>query len=374
MRRVLLAFTLLLVLAAPARADWLSDSLAFQYRLGNELPLVNAPWVGTHNSSNASTEPPANNQDYNQDLSIRQQLDIGVRSLEMDVHYVKGVPLVCHGFGADRNHGGCSTERPFDVRLRELRKWLKQHPKQVVLLYLEDHLQGGYDAGAKMLRAELGPFLYKPPAGSCAGMPLSLSRDDVRAAGKQVLAISSCGEGTAWRGLIFDDAARQELEGGVRDFQVRYPECDYSDHFQRYFEDRTRLTAALDKQDGILPAPLTPSITRAMTTCGVDLTGFDFLTRDDGRLAATIWSWAKGQPGKRRGCVVMAKRFRVADCDRKLPFACRSKAGKWRVTSAAVRGQDRPKRCRRGLPRTGYEAAKLRTVTDGAPVWLKLKA
>lgn len=372
MRQGLLCLTLLLVLAAPARADWLQGSLAFQYELGSSVPLVNAPWVGTHNSFNAATEPPSNPDDPNQRLSLARQLDVGVRSLELDVHNIGGVPLVCHGFGADRNHAGCSTERPFDVRLREISGWLEDHPDQVILLYLEDHLEGGYKAGARMLATELGSRLYKPPAGRCTGMPLSVSRDDVRRAGKQVLAISGCGEGTAWRRLVFDDAKRQEFEGGVRDFTVRYPRCDYSDHFQRFFEDSTKLTAAIDKQEGVLPAPLTPAITRAMTTCGVDLFGFDQLTPGDARLAATVWSWAKGQP-RGRGCVVLRTRFRVTDCGRRLHFACRTKRGAWRMSGTTVRWGDRPRGCRGGVPRTGYEAAELRRATQGTPVWLKLR-
>ena len=185
------------------------------------------------------------------------------------------------------------------------------------------------------------------------------------------MVISSCGEGTAWRGLTFDDAARERFEGGVRDFDVRFPACDYQHRFQRYYEDSTRVAAATDEQNGLPPAPLTPAITRAMTACGVDLLGFDQLTEHDGRLAATIWSWANGAPGARRGCVLMTRRFHVAACGRRLPFACRT-AGAWRL-SRPVGWADRPRRCRGGLPRTGYEAAGLRAVTGGEPVWLRLR-
>jgi hypothetical protein len=362
------------VLAAPARADWLQDTLDFQYRLGNAKPLVNAPWVGTHNSFNSSTEPPTlSGEDNNQVLSLSGQLDIGVRSLELDIHNINGTPVVCHGRGADQAHFGCTTERTLAERLPEIRDWLDKHPRQILLLYLEDHLEGAYDAGAQMLDDVLGAKLYKPPANACAPMPLELTRRAIAKAHKQVLAISSCGEGTAWRGLIFDDAAREKFEGGADDFKP-YPECDYSDHFQRFFEDSTYLSFGVDTVSGATPSPgLTPEVTAQMTKCGVDLTGFDKLTADDGRLAASVWSWAKGQPGK-GACTIMGPngRLRATGCRRRHAFACQTPAGAFAIDKRRRRYARH--KCRVALPRTGYEAAKLHDALVAAGLraaWIK---
>ncbi len=373
MRRTLLVLTAFLVLAAPARADWLQDALAFQYHLGDPLPMVNAPWVGTHNSFNSPTEPGTlSSQDPNQKLSLSGQLDIGVRSLELDVHNIAGTPIVCHGEGADQAHLGCSTERTLAARLPEIRSWLDAHPSEVLLLYLEDHLEGAYDTGAQVLRQGLGDKLYLPPPGSCTQLPHALTRNQIRAAGKQVIIMSNCGEGTAWRSLVFASDERAKDEGGPRDFTVRYPQCDYSDRFQRFYEDSTKLSATVDQTNGLPPAPLTPAITRAMTKCGVDLLGFDQLTSTDGRLAATIWSWAPGQPSG-TGCVLMRTRFRVAPCTARHRFACRAADGRLTVSPTRAIWKRRPRGCRRGLPRTGYEAAKLRDASGGKAVWLKLR-
>lgn len=373
MRKALLVVLLLLVPAAPARADWVQDTLAFQYRLGNPLPLVNAPWVGTHNSFNARGEPGTlSEQDPNQKLSLTQQLDLGVRSLELDIHNIGGTPIVCHGRGADEGHAGCTTERPFSERLAEIRAWLDAHPDQVLLLYLEDHLEGAYDTGAQVLRDGLGPKLYVPPAGGgCTQMPHELTRRQVLAAGKQVIPMSNCGEGTAWPSLVYASDERAEHEGSPRDFKPD-EECGYLDHFQRFYEDSTRLSAAVDQSNGIAPAPLTPDITRQMVACGVDLLGFDQLTADDGRLAATIWSWAKGQPSG-SGCVLMRKRFRVASCAARHRFACRAADGTLSVSAKRAFGIKRPRGCRRAVPRTGYEAAQLRAASGGKALWLRLR-
>jgi hypothetical protein len=368
---------LLLALAAPASAaDWVQQTLDFQYRLGSREPLVNAPWVGTHNSFNTSTEPPTlSGEDNNQVLSLTQQLDIGVRSLELDIHNINGQPLVCHGRGADEGHLGCTTERTFAARLEEIRGWLDAHPRQIVLLYLEDHLEGAYDAGAQMLDDVLGAKLYRPPAGKCTGMPLQLTRRRIAKAGKQVLAISSCGEGTAWRDLIFDDRAREYFEGGADDFEG-YPACDYSSRFQRFFEDSTYLTFGVDTVGGATPSPgLTPEVTAEMSRCGVDLTGFDKLTAGDGRLAALVWSWAKDEPKAGR-CTLMnpAGRFRAAGCRARHRFAC-GQGGHYAIFAGRRPYRRRPRRCHVALPRTGYEAAKLHDAMVAAGVrtaWLRL--
>ena len=354
--------------------SWLHRTLAFQYRLGSRVPLVNAPWVGTHNSFNTLTEPKTlSGSDSNQRISMTDQLRIDVRSLELDVHNIGGTPVVCHGRGADEQHAGCTSERPFAARLQELREWLDANPRQVILLYLEDHLEGAYDEGAQVLEDVLGPHLYRPSADTCAPMPLALTRAAVLRQGKQVIPISSCGEGSAWRALIFDDEARAKFEGGGDDFEP-YPACDYSGHFQRFFEDSTALTAGVDTVGGATPGPgLTPDVTREMTRCGVDLFGFDQLLPDDGRLAALAWSWAEGQPAG-RGCAVMSARWRIVPCGRKRTFACRTRSGF--VLTGRGPWRRKPSGCRRALPRTGYEAQLLRDrmqAENVKSVWLRIR-
>lgn len=400
MRLTLAVVVFLLVAAAPARAQedecpgflpqiaceapedpaaieayegsWLHRTLAFQFRLGNTLPLVNAPYVGTHNSANSTSEDPTlSGSDSNQMLSLTDQLRLDVRSLELDVHNINGTPVLCHGRGADELHAGCTNERTFAERLPELRGWLDAHPRQVVLLYLEDHLEGAYDTGAAVLQDALGPLLFKPPAGECAPMPLELTRKQILAAGKQVLAISSCGEGTAWGGLIFDDAERAEHEGSAADFEP-YPACEYGGHFQRFFEDSTALSFGAG--GGQARPSLTPEVTREMTRCGVDLLGFDQLLPGDGRLAALAWSWAPKQPSG-PGCAVQRVRWRIVACARKRPSACRTPTG-YRIVRARAPWTRKPRGCRRALPRTGLEAQQLRDAMKAAGVrsaWLRLR-
>lgn len=354
-------------------ASWLHRTLAFQRRLGDRLPLVDAPWVGTHNSANSTSEDPTlSGSDSNQQLSLLDQLRLDVRSLEIDVHFVSGRAVVCHARSADELHFGCTTERTLAERLPELRDWLEANPREIVLLYIEDHLRGGYDETAKVLKDALGPFLYRPPAGGCAPMPLGLSRADIRAKGKQVLAISGCGEGSAWSSLVFDDAERAKHEGGPSDFEG-YPHCDYAGRFQRFFEDSTALSYGVGgfKDDG----GLTPEVTREMTRCGVDLFGFDQLLAGDGRLAALAWSWAPDEPA-RAGCAIQrADGWRSVRCASHRASACEARGGYF-IRRKSRKWARAPRGCRRPLPRTGNDAARLQDAMDAAgvkSVWLRLR-
>jgi len=343
-------------IAAYERGDT-HRTLAFQYELASGLPMRDAPWIGTHNSFNSATEmgPTLSDSDPNQQLSLVDQLRLDVRSLELDVHWFLNRPVVCH---ADGDFTGCSIEQTLDVELRKIDGWLAQHPGQVILLYLEDHLgaQDGHDAGAKMIEDTIGPRVYRPAGGGCQELPLDLTRDAVRAAGKQVVIVGGCGAGAAYQGLAFSWDKHVETRPigfeGPPGCGPDFPRPVWDATLVRYYEDSTFLTdggsyaGRSTRDDG-----LTPETTTALVRCGADLLGFDQLLPADGRLDAAVWSWAPGQPrpGRGRRCVVQRPsdaRWEMRRCSRKLGPAA-------------------------GLPRTGYENWRLHKAAGGRPVLLR---
>ena len=382
---------------AASEADWARASLADQYELGAYLPLRNAPWVGTHNSFNSRAEmgPTLSTQDSNQKIDLVAQLDEGVRSLELDVHWFPSLrggiaPVVCH---AAELHVGCSAEKPLARVLREIADWLTDHPDQVLLLYLEDHLdnQAGYDAAAADVENVLGTRLYRPAPtdGACVPLPLDATRASARESGAQVIVVSSCGMGAMWPTVAFDWSARHEEERprGYRDFPDCGPDftrADYDDKLIRYFEDSTQLTAtasgtgASSVDDGISPATAA-----AMTRCGVDLFGLDQVEVDDPRFASLVWSWAPGEPRRRPGCAAQyAGRWYSLRCSRRLRVACRLPDGRWRVPSRKGTHVKAASVCRRArgtwdVPRTGYEAQQLRVAMErvrASRAWVRAHA
>ncbi len=348
--------------------SWLHRTLAFQRGLGDALPFRDAPWLGTHNSFNSTDElPTVSHTDSNQQLSLTDQLRLDMRTLEIDMHWLPSLwaggafaPVVCHGQGPV----GCTIERLLSDRLAEVAGWLRAHPGEVLLLYLEDQLDdpAGYAAAAKNVQDILGDRLYRPQGG-CQNLALDLSRDAVRAAGKQVVVVGDCGQG-AWQGISF------AWPGDIR-FEKRpdeagfagYPACGgvardiWQGKLVRFYEDSTWLTATAGGPDD----GLTPATTRELMRCGVDVLGFDQLLPGDGRLAAAAWSWATGEPGAGT-CTIQRPdgRWESRSCAELHPPACMAADGSWTVlTEPVVQAQAAAACSAVGLvhatPRTGYE-------------------
>ena len=375
--------------ATAAEPGWTQRALALQYELAGDVELRNAPWVGTHNSFNSVAEmgQTLSTFDSNQQIPIVDQLQQGIRSIELDLHYFPSAsggfaPVVCHARGEEEGHAGCTIEKEFGVVLDEVAAWLRAHGDQVLLLYLEDDMGSqGHDAAAARLTEKIGDLIYRPPGGgqSCVPLPMELTRNEVRAAGKQVIAVSGCGKGAAWPGLVFDWSYREEERPrGYRDF----PDCDptieratYDAKLIRYYEDSTQLTATVGSPD----EGITLETAGRLARCGVDLTGFDQLVHDDPRLEAMVWSWGPDEPRAGR-CVVQLDdgRWRMLPCRRRRRVACRAADGSWSVSKRKARARRAARMCQRrgkthAVPRTGYESHLLRTAMSlrgAGSVWL----
>lgn len=398
-----------------AEPGWAQRALADQYELGSDIGWTNAPWAGTHNSFNSTGQVgfTLSASDANQQIVNTAQLDAGIRSLELDVH--KSPPTneirVCHGRGADQLHLGCTNEKLLAPTLAEIAMWLDSPAgeDQVLLLYLEDHMAdaAGYDAAAAIVTQQLGSRVYTPPAGGCSEVPGDLTRNAIRAAGKQVLIVSDCGPGTGWAGVAFNWDSHVESRpvdyADVPDCGPDYDRATYDSKVVRYYEDSTALTSTVSiigqatADDGI-----TPPTAAAMVRCGVDLIGLDQVTGPaDPRLEAMVWSWQVNRPkartdGRPRGCAIQQRFIQVAPEFGDEPrtgwfdricrtqthqLACRDEAGTWLVTAREhLRAKGEKVCARRGAalstPSTGYEAQQLAAAMDEAGasrVWLAIR-
>jgi hypothetical protein len=102
-----------------------------------DRPFNEYTWLTAHNAF-ANTIIP------NQTLSLRQQLESGVRGLMLDVHDSNGRVRLCHG--------GCLGNEPTlaDALNNEVVPFLRRVPYAIVTLHFEDH------AGRAALAKELG--------------------------------------------------------------------------------------------------------------------------------------------------------------------------------------------------------------------------
>jgi hypothetical protein len=374
--------------------SWTHRALGLQFELGNDVGFANAPWIGTHNSFNSAEEfPTLSHTDSNQQLSLVDQLRLDMRTLELDVHWVPSAwaggsraPVVCHGRGGDELHAGCTTERLLAEVVAPVAAWLRAHPREVLLLYVEDKLDGaaGQEAAATVLQEQLGNLLYRPPqrAGGCSLLPLSLTRDDVLDAGAQVVVVSGCGSGPAWRATVFDWDGRPP-EGGdpvhvettAHGYGADCAPGDFSRHtydtrLVRYYEDSTWLSATVNRYDAAREG-VTAQAAGHMARCGVDKIDFDQILPDE-RLDAVVWSWARDEPRAAGGeCAVQGAdgRWRADSCTQRLPAACRRPGGGWTLAAPSRSLAAARQGCTRlgaalAVPRTGYENELLRVARE----------
>jgi hypothetical protein len=150
----------------------------------------------------------------------------------------------------------------------------------------------------------------------------------------------------------------------------------------RYYEDSTFVSAATDPTQ--TPADheagmLTPTHVADMTRCGVGLFGFDQILPHDGRIDATIWSWAKNEPSAAGGGCALQRpkdgRWVTQPCKAKYRAACRSATG-LTLTPKPVPYAAAHSACKNAsfdLPRTGYENSALREAAGTEGVWLRYR-
>lgn len=364
-------------------ASWVHRALGLQRALDDTVPLKDELLPHTHNSFNSEAYTPTlSRADHNQLLSITDQLRLDMRAIEIDVHRSVSVHdgrvgvVACHAneneVGPAHVHVGCTTEEPLRPYLAELRAWLDANPSQMVLLYLENHLEGDvatHDLAVADIEATIGDLVHKTPS-PCAPMPYDASRASLLPA--RVLIVGDCGPGS-WgsyvheRGPSWDESSNPA--GDDYSCAAERDVHDYDAQITRRYEDRTWLSAMVGGEGGITVVEM-----RAMVACGVNLVGFDMLHPDDPRLETLVWSWAPGEPSA-AGCAVQQAdgRFVSSPCTQLRRAACYDGTG-WRVTRQVVRFSRAATACAVAgahfdVPWNGWEDGRL-LAAGGGDVWV----
>ena len=342
--------------------SWLERALKLQREIDFNAPLKDATFLGTHNSYNAKSYaiPLVRYIDPNQILSIYDQLEMGIRSLEFDIHWTNDDKLqknilLCHAKG---DHIGCSLyDRPIQQGLEELRTWLKENPGEIVLLYLDRYLDGHEPRLISLIENTLGELIYPASLSrknhddpkSCVALPSTLTKADIVKAKKQVIIVTKACDGRnpryeeqdkftlRWNDYVYagiGDVPQYPysfIDATLNDF-TDYPDCGLSKIFHpdiqhtslwRIFEDRTSLASTRGNQKKLEADDM-----RKLMQCGINWPSIDMLSSNDERLNASIWSWAPTYPQDGNGQCAMYKKdegIKNMPCTQSLSgFACRN--------------------------------------------------
>lgn len=322
--------------------SWAAKALAQQRNIDLNAPLASNNIIGTHNSYNATVYADATRYIDPQHVhSIYDQLRLGARFIELDVHWTAhthGLPwewgadlLLCHsGIGASMGdlHVGCSTtDRRVSEGLQEIAKWTSENPKEVLIVYLEDHSEGRHQELLNLLNSNLGAKIYASQG--CKNLPTNLTKAQILAAGKQIVIWkdSGCSNNAAMQNLVFTGL-----------------------NMNRVWEDRTAIgTIAALVNDGAVKQMTAADIAQAFRQ-GTHLVNLDNLTYNDSRLEGAVWSWDVGEPNNYNNsqhCALQRAtgRWDDADCSSQYHFACADQNGNWRVSSWAGKWQEGSTAC-----------------------------
>lgn len=127
--------------------------LALQHRIDQYEPMNRSQWLGTHNSTiarvNTSSIQLANMSfsDPNQTLSVTDQLNVGVRSIELDMlwhdelqscHLHAELPPVLRDIV---KAASCAGNIEIKLALSDIQQWLIKHPNDVVMIYIDENMK-----------------------------------------------------------------------------------------------------------------------------------------------------------------------------------------------------------------------------------------
>jgi len=304
--------------------SWAGQSLDMQRGLDVYSPISNNNILGTHNTFNSEAYTSCNFSvgcrylDPQQKHSIKDQLRMGARFIELDVHWTTKMEslfsypkrlLLCHGV--------CSINDKYATEgFDEIASWLADSNSQdeVIILYIEDHSQNHHGDLYSQLYSRFGDKIYQ--SNGCNSIPDGLTKADILSAGKQVIVWNDggCSSNTNMSNLAFTGL------GNVN----------------RTWEDQTTLSSIANWWNNNPSDTISSGDVRTLYETGANIVNLDDMVTTDGRIEAAVWSWDNNQPDNWGGAEDCASqwgngRWNDANCNNAYGYACEDSLGNWAV-------------------------------------------
>jgi len=351
--------------------SWAGKAMAHQRQLDRHSPLIHNNIQGTHNSYNSEAYRDADSYiDPQQKVSIYDQLRLGARFIELDVHwstYADGWPwnwrqqlLLCHGTQTNGYDIGCGlTDRKLTSGMDEVKRWLNENPNEVLILYIEDYSEGHHKDLYNQINDRIGSKIYS--SGGCVAIPDSLTKDQILNAGKQVLLWKDkgCANYGPLAGMAFSSLG----------------------NIKRIWEDATTNGWIAGLFNGGVDRLSTGEIREAYAT-GANIINLDDMAVNDARLIAGIWSWGENEPNNvnNEDCAHMRGDGRWNDnqCGNHYFYACQSNQdNSWAISTYTGPWTDGQQACdvlgdyRFAVPTNSLQNERLKDAKGGIDsVWL----
>lgn len=371
-------------------SPWLQFALKTQREIQMDVPVNHVQFLGAHNAYNNRASGYGDLDDChwplkaddvcislaNQEFSFTDQLNMGVRHLEVDLWKCFGKIRMSHGNG-ELNLGCSPWDREFTEGMKEISDWTQKskNRNEIIQIFFDDHTSDHDDwAINHAIKQYFGDKVLTP-----SDLKLKFSgrwpnMREMRLIKKTVIFIDS------------NDHSGQYLHrhfwtnsSNVKSFSPKLNNCSAignSEDVIRVYSDSTHYGPLWNgaKQAGTIMD------FNKYLLCGVNIPSADQINPE--LMKTAIFTWAEGerkQPVTESSCVVLSgdKRWYVTDCADKNYFACVSKRDKtyWSISSNV--GKYPNPSCHENtefsVPHNGYEHEQLVKAAKGKTVWLNLR-
>ena len=372
-------------------SPWLQFALKTQRELQIDIPVINVQFLGAHNSQNNRASgfgrldgchwPPRADDVWcislaNQEFSFTDQLNMGVRNLEIDLWDCFGKIRMSHASGK-KKLGCLPWDKEFTEGMKEISDWTRKpkNKNEIIEIYLDDHTTQSADWTINhAIKEYFGKKVLTPADLKQTFSDRWPSIREIRQVKKTVIFIDQNNHHSGR--YLHEHFWTKWLT--VNEFSPQLKNCSAvgeNNEIVRIYGDSTvygPLWNGIKQQGTIMDF-------KKYLLCGVNLIGADQINSE--LMKTAVFTWVEGEPKhaiNESSCAVMSRegRWHLADCNEDHYFACVSKQNKniWSVSSDV--GNYFNPLCQEGMefsvPRNGYEHQKLVKTSKGKVVWLNL--
>jgi len=406
---------------------WLKNAFKTQRKLLDNQMINYVYLPGTHNSAITKAYGYGLEEDYlsaliqtidptsvvyiaNQQMSIYDQLNFGIRHLELDIHWFEGEIRMCHAGGIELDYLndliaflseifdipiewdsetiGCffPNYRTLNQTFEEIQSWfLLPENNDEILIFMFDDQEDLLEWGKVQYILEglskyFANLILTPPEKQKYWPDRWPTVKEMSDMGKHLIFTSRTDYGKSMEPYIFfRDAIWREYSP---DTFKNFPICMIQDGFPSNNGNISRVLG-----DSLIYGPFyngsteglfVPSNLLSMAECNVN-----FPCVDQGSpllVQGAIWTWDINEPSQ-NGTVCVAQypngRWKTISCNTSLSFACQNSkvTNSWKVTS--IKGPwNSSNVCKEypgyqfSVPTNGYLNSILRNVGSGQPIWI----
>lgn len=152
------------------KGSTLAQAIVLQNELDRYEPLNFEQMMGAHNAAisqqytTSTSEYNMSHSDPDSYLSLTDQLNAGLRQIELDIEWYNNAVTICHDHVSKSLQGIlCAGNFPLTTALNEMKIWIEKNPNALVFLYLDVNLPlTGHVFNLDTDLALLEPYIFTP--------------------------------------------------------------------------------------------------------------------------------------------------------------------------------------------------------------------